>query len=277
MKYRQYRGMEVVKVLSPAQRKALKLWRRAVLTVYKPDMVDAKFAEEQILLTAKTENYIYSDFTPLKIKYKKGSRPYLEEIAAKVTKNCKGERKTMLALMRWVRDIHKRHTGPYKEAFHGGTEEEVIKKGSDMCNEMARVLIFLCQICGLPGRFVGHPMGGHGVTEIHVEGGWAYVDDRGKYFEKADGTLASTWDIMQDPSIIDKQPAHVRKDLARTKGLKSTREKFFHPNEITTVANYNIDNCAHYSYEWVWNTPAVHRSTEGIKRELRKAVKKVFI
>ena len=31
MKYRQYRGMEITKLLSPARRKALKLWRKAVL------------------------------------------------------------------------------------------------------------------------------------------------------------------------------------------------------------------------------------------------------
>lgn len=274
MKYASFRGMNILPELDPLRRKALKLWRKAVLSVYKPDTPDARFGEENIWLNAETAEYVYTRFTPLQINYIKGSRPFLEQTANEITKGCKTKREKVLAIVHWVRDIHKRSDGPM-EIFHGGTEEEVIKKGSDMCNEMARVFCFLCQIKGIPARFAGHPMGSHGVAEAYLESGWAYFDDRGKYFVKPNGKFASIWDLMQNPSIITKQPAWVKKNLAKTSGIARTVDFYFHPREIQQIANYSIDNCAHYSYAWTWNTSALRKKIKNIKKDLFAAIKKV--
>lgn len=276
MKFAEYRGMKVLKLLDPRRRKALSLWRKAVLCAYAADTVDARFGEENIWLCRKTAAYIYRDFTSLGIRYTRGSRPHLEKIAAAVTHGCRTDRARVVALLRRVRDLHKRHTGPYKDVFHGGTEEDVIKKGSNMCNEMARVFACLCQICGMPSRFIGHPLGGHGVNEVYLEGKWGYFDIRGKYFENADGSLANAWELMQDPTIIDRQPARVRKDLAKAKNVLRTRDVYFHPDEITTVANYPIDNCGRYSYDWTWNTSELRCRIAAIKKPLRKLTRELF-
>jgi transglutaminase-like putative cysteine protease len=83
---------------------------------------------------------------------------------------------------RFVRGLPDRHNWRNPLPFTGGTEEELIAKGAQMCNENARVMIALCQVAGLPARYVGHPIGGHGVTEVYVNGRWSYYDIRGKFF-----------------------------------------------------------------------------------------------
>ena len=142
-----------------------------------------------------------------------------------------------------------------------------------MCNEQARVLGILAQIAGLPSRYIGHMTlidydnvrsgTGHGVNEIYVEGKWAYFDIRGRYFQNDDGTLASTWDILRDPGLIDRQPSEV---LAHRcpRADHTVAARYYHPQSVTIVANYLAADHARYDYAWVY-------PSESLAREAREA------
>jgi len=144
--------------------------------------------------------------------------------------------------------------------------DRVIKKGSNMCNEQSRVFCVLCQVAGIPARYVGHSVGGHGVSEAYVENGWAYFDNRGKYFLKSDGSLAGAWDLMQDPQLIDQQPDEVKADLREGYDYDGTR-RYFSPVEITAVTNYFVWERDRYGYGWVWNTPALQERVAEVRTE----------
>ena len=186
-----------------------------------------------------------------------------------------GERERVLSILRFVRDIPTRRPGGRQagvsDLFHGGTEEEVIKKCSGMCNEQARVFCVLCQVAGIPSRYVGHYVGGHGVSEAFVEGRWAYFDIRGKYFLKPDGTLASTWDLVRDPSLIDSQPPEVRADILDGYDLQSTR-RYFSPVEVTVLTNYFAWERGRYGFGWIWNTPELQARVAEVRKEFPEAL-----
>ncbi len=152
------------------------------------------------------------------------------------------------------------------DPFHGGIEEEVIKKGSSMCNEQSRVFCCLCQVAGIPARYVGHHVGGHGVSEAFVEGAWAYFDNRGKYFLKPDGSLASTWEIWNDLSLIDAQSVSVRADIRPGVTYEPTRV-YFSRVEVTSIMNYCVWENARYDYSWVWNTPELRARVVEVRKE----------
>ena len=147
-----------------------------------------------------------------------------------------------------------------------------------MCNEMARVLAILAQIAGIPSRYIGHmtafdfddpaSSSGHGVNELHVEGAWAYFDVRGKFFQKSDGRLASAWDLIGDPSIIDKQSKDVLSHMCRSTSLDVTRE-YFSPETVHIVVNYLAAEHARYDYSWQYPSNALYQRARDIARRLR--------
>lgn len=185
------------------------------MAIYREGSVDWVFFNEAVVLTADTADALYRDFTPLAQPYVRGTRVFLEKIVDAVTAGCKSDRQKALALLDWVRDIPVTYQNVDGDPFHGGTEEEVIRKGSSMCNEQARVLGILAQVAGMPSRYVGHmtPIDfddpksgtGHGVNELYIENHWAYFDIRGKFFLKPDGAFASTWELIRNPALIDAQ------------------------------------------------------------------------
>ena len=78
-------------------------------------------------------------------------------------------------------------------------------------------------------------------AEVFV-GTWAYVDPRmGVYFRKADGDLASAWDLMNDTSIMANQPGDVKRDVSYQstwpERVARCRDLFFHSHEVNGFIN----------------------------------------
>ena len=244
-------------------------------TTFYGDTVDSQMTVSRARLSAETADYLYSKHTPLKLRYKSGTRPELEKVVARVTRGKRSERARVLALLRFVRDLYLLRPGAADEGaldpFHGGLEEEVIKKGSSMCNEQSRVFCALCQVAGIPARYVGHHIGGHGVSEAFVEGAWAYFDNRGKYFLKRDGTLAGAWEIWNDLSLIDSQPAAVRADIRPGVTYDTTRV-YFSRVEVISIVNYAVWDAAAYDFDWIWNTPELRRRVVEVRKRFPDAL-----
>lgn len=252
------------------------------MSVYPPGSVDHQFFHEMVVLTPATAGYLYTDFTPIEQPYAPNSRPFLEAIARRATSKLKTPFEKAVALMDWVRDLnlHFPKLGPVP--FHGGTEEEVCKKGSMMCNEQARVLGMLAQIAGIPSRYVGHmapiwtydaPKGGtgtgHGVCELHIDGRWAYFDIRGQYFVKPDGKLAGAWDLIRDPSLVENQAPEVRAHCINPNELNATR-RYLQKGSAHIVVNYLAKDHARYSYAWVWDDPDLSRRARDAGKRIRE-------
>ena len=244
------------------------------LAFYDADAPDGAMFDRLVFLCDRTAPYLYSKHTPLKVDYERGSRRMLEDIVGEVTRGRRKASDKVLAIQRFVRDIplgkreairgvlSKQATGITNDVFAGGAEEDVIRKHSSMCNEQARVMITMCQIAGIPARYVGHiniynekweHMRGHGVVEAYVNRKWAYFDIRGQYFLDRKGRFLSAWEIKQDPSVIDRQPKRVVKNLLSSYGLNSSR-KYFSDLSMTFIANYSVSEASRFDMSWEFPT-----------------------
>lgn len=246
--------------------------------VYRPGTVDYVLFDQAYVLSKDTQAYFYSDAYPQTCGYVKGTRIHLEQLVDSLIAHCTTQREQALAILKFVRDIPVNYFSPSGDVFHGGSEEEVIRKGSSMCNEQARVLIVMAQIAGIPARYIGHMTeydfddpksgSGHGVAELCVDGKWAYMDIRGIYFEKENSELASTWEVIEDPSLIDKQAPHVSAFIKSDYSYANSK-KYFSDISVHIVAPYNVEDHGNYDYSWVYPSASAWNEAREKARAIR--------
>jgi len=248
----------------PDTRQGCLNWMERVLGGYGADTkcVDLQIIEGQLILNEKTRDYIYSEFTSLELKYQEGSRPFLEKVLAEVVDSGMSEKEKVLAIMRRCRDNRDGVNPNIK--FGGGSEEDLVKRGAIMCNEISRVFVVLCQMAGIPARVIGCHIAGHMMSECYLDGKWCWFDSmKGMYAQMDDGPLASFWELWQEPEIIDRQPDEIVTDhrpigdppadlldYYRKKERLALRACYCHPKEAVAVGNYFVWDHARYDYPW---------------------------
>jgi hypothetical protein len=219
-----------------------------------------------LVLNDKTREYIYEgEFTPREIRYVRGSRPLLEKTVAEVVKPGMTEREKALAIMRRCRD--NRDHGLAGADWYGGNEEELLKRGAIMCNEISRVFVCLCQVAGLRARIMCAHISGHMMAEVNVDRKWWWMDPmQGAYCLRDDGGYASTWDLMRDPRLFERQKAEARADMRPTGPFNYDcaesaeaskrvwtalyRDCYFHPREAIAIGNYFAWEREKHTFPW---------------------------
>jgi hypothetical protein len=254
------------KIDDPLVRDGVKFWLERVLGFYGENGgVDIEVINDQIILNEKTKDYLYSDYTPREIKYVRGSRPMLEKIVAEHVRPGMSQREKALALMRRVRD-NQDHGLASPNLFYGGNEEDLLRRGAIMCNEVSRLFVCLCQIAGLPARLHGAHISGHMMTEVLTDGKWGWIDSMKGMAPVTDkDEPASVWDLMQDPTLNERQPRSYWDDvrpptitfgttqrdprnLAFT--MARNRDCYFHKKEANCLGNYFVWESHRYTYPW---------------------------
>lgn len=252
----------------PLIQEGCKLWLERVLAYYGdgPEAgVDIQIIDGQLGLCAKTADYIYTKFTPAKMKYRPGSRPLLEAAVAEVVRPRMSDRAKALALMRRCRD--NRDRGLRRAGlFSGGSEEDMLKRGAIMCNEISRVFVCLCQIAGLPARIYSAHISGHMMAEVMTDGKWGWIDPMmGVAPVTAKGEPLSAWALAQNPQLFERQPKSVWDDIRPPSITFGTRERdprnlsftmarhrdcYFNRREAMAIGNYFVWEHGRYTYPW---------------------------
>ncbi|HUW85108.1 MAG TPA: hypothetical protein VMZ31_20185 [Phycisphaerae bacterium] len=260
-------GLNQTKLMDdPLTRRGCELWLERVLGFYGENGgVDVEVIDGQLALTAKTVDYLYSDFTPTSMHYVPGSRPMLETIVSRHVTDSMSDREKALALMRRVRD--NQDTGLARhDLFCGGDEEDLLKRGALMCNEVSRLYVCLCQIAGLPARLHCSHISGHMMTEVQTHGKWGWIDPmKGMAPINDRDEPASAWELLQDPALFERQPREMWQDcrpphvtlgteqrdprnIARE--MARGRDCYFHPREAMALGNYFVWEHGRYTYPW---------------------------
>ena len=160
------------------------------------ERIDRYQANHFIYYGPQTAEYLYGAYTPLSVGYREGALPSFEALAAKHTAGCKTDTEKAVALLLAMPGFFRHPTmpplGPRVPANRGLEDEALLATGSGFCNEQARVLIRLCQVCGIPARMI-HLFGqGHTVAEFCADGQWALADASNFFVVPgADGGLLS--------------------------------------------------------------------------------------
>ena len=172
--------------------------------------VDRVLAEQMVRLCSDTVTYLYTDYTPTVVRYIKGSRTELEGYIEQVTANCHSYEERIERIVQFTTKLADKATGEVLESMRfGGTEEDIIRRGSDWCTDIARVACSLCQIAGVPSRIINlyntnQAYSGHVIIEAYRTRKWGAADSStAVVYRHPDGTPASTWDLMNQPTLIE--------------------------------------------------------------------------
>lgn len=174
-----------------------------------PGSVDRVLASRMVRLCQETVSYLYGAFTPLELHYVKGTRVELERQLASIGSQCSDPEDRLAAVVEFTQSLGVHAEGEVGKMRLGGTEEEIIQRGSDWCTDVARVACVFCQIAGFPSRIVNlfdlnHAYSGHVLIEVFRGGTWGALDSStGIVYRRKDGQPASVWALMQDADLIE--------------------------------------------------------------------------
>ncbi|MCL2396621.1 MAG: hypothetical protein FWC93_00990 [Defluviitaleaceae bacterium] len=213
--------------------------------------VDKMLFEQMVKLDDSTVGYLYDLYTDLSNRYVRGSRATLENIVDGI----KGETDydTVNNIVLFCRKIVESCNISCKDMIFGGTEEEIIERGTYWCTNIARVACVLFQIAGLPSRMLitantKFPYCGHNVAEVYYNQKWGVVDpNAGIVYKHEDGAPASAWEMHKNSEIANRV---VFQEYPHTKN--DGNSIFFSPGEqyeSVGISNYYVDEKEKYSYE----------------------------
>ena len=187
--------------------------------------VDRALLTAAVPLTATSQATLYQSPAPPADAVQR-SRPELERLAAILAADTIHEFQRATALRRWVAAVPRtfpeggRATrdgfwGDFGTFLCGGTEEEVIKKGSPLAAELGRVLVALAGLAGLSARlvflFAAEPLVRHTVVEIFAAGRWSVFDPvSDRSYAWAKHGFASAWELRRLPQLLDGLQDHGR-------------------------------------------------------------------
>jgi len=144
--------------------------------------IDLEHNLQMITYNKDTAAYLYGEYSPTAVSYKRGSRPMLERVVESLTSRYKGPSAQIQALVTWVVTnlTHPVSIPGNRPADCNLTEEQLIERGWAWCNEQGRVLVSLAQIAGYPARmcflFSNNAPSSHATTEIFFHDKWVFVD-----------------------------------------------------------------------------------------------------
>ena len=160
-----------------------------------------------VRICPETVTYLYRDYTPLAITTHR--RPELERHLQSIGADRGSIEEKLKAIVGICRGLTETAADSAEELLFGGTEEEIIQRGSDWCTDLARVACALAQVAGLPSRIVfladtASAYSGHATVEIHRNNVWGAVDPTHTIvYQRSDGIPVSTWEIISEPSSVD--------------------------------------------------------------------------
>ncbi|MBO8183699.1 MAG: hypothetical protein H0Z28_13085 [Archaeoglobus sp.] len=173
-----------------------------------PESVDMVLMKNMILLCEETKEFLYKEYTPLEVLYERGSRPKLEEyVESAIVATPQSSADKIKSICKFVSELQWKVA---REIHLGGTEEQIIERGSEWCTELARVACMLYQIAGFPARIVyladvERAYSGHAIVEIYWKSlcAWCAVDQSSNVvYLYPNGKPASVWDLMHNPKLI---------------------------------------------------------------------------
>jgi hypothetical protein len=205
--------------------------------------VDRQIIESSVGLDRRSAHYLYREFTPVKVRYKRGTRPVLEAISTALAGRPTRVDARVRAVAQFLSDLAATTSPDVGKLRFGGTEEEIIARGTDWCTDLSRVGCALYQTLGLPSRMVlladtSSAYSGHAITEVRYGGRWGAVDCvTGAIYQRPSGEPASTWDLVRNPRWVDRQYRN-----GETQGC--SRDQF----RAAAISNYTLASLATYDY-----------------------------
>ena len=174
-----------------------------------PGSVDRVLFQHMIRLGTATADYLYASYTPTTLRYRHGSRHELERLLGEARATATTPEELVDGIARWCAAIaHAADSLSLDDLRLGGTEEAIVRRGTDWCTDLARVCCVLCQVAGLRARIIylfntTAAYSSHAIVEVLRQGRWGCVDVvHGVVYRHEDGMPASTWELQRAPHLV---------------------------------------------------------------------------
>jgi len=211
--------------------------------------VDMILFEQMIKLEKNSVEYLYNLYTDLTNRYKPGTRTFFENIVNGLIGQTDSE--TVDNIISYCRNIVESCDTDTEDFIFGGTEEEIVERGTYWCTDIARVACVMFQIAGFPSRIIitantKFAYCGHIVTEVYYNNKWGVTDPTsGVVIRNQDGTPASAWEIKNECNIVN--------SIFYKQFPESEQEGYFlftpgEQYESVGISNYYVDEKDNYNY-----------------------------
>lgn len=174
--------------------------------------VDFYHANEIIVYSRETADYLYKEYTPVEGSYIKGTLPSFEQLAGEFSEGLATDTEKALALLTKAIGFRMFHPafpplGPDCPPDRGLDDEDLLTSGCGWCNEQSRVFIRLCQVSGLQARMIhlnySDMKTGHSVCEFYSGGAWHMADSTSLcVFPGPEGRLMSAAECHREENKI---------------------------------------------------------------------------
>ena len=204
--------------------------------------VDRELAASMVRLCEETAAHLYNAYTDLHVGYVTGSRPALEESLSEITLTAVAPGQLISAIANFTQGLAGKRPRGLDALRFGGTEEQIIARGSEWCTDLARVGCALYQVGGYPSRIVflfnlAAAYSGHVIVEVYRSETWGAIDTNSAVvYQKDDGAPATTWELMNDAQLVNRH--------------KGPEAWYTQPEQFTAagIANYPVRDAQRYDY-----------------------------
>ena len=204
---------------------------------------DRAIVASMVRLCDETASYLYDGCPSRSAGCVAGARPALERFLARAGTSAGGPEQRVAAIAELTRGLAERSpAGGLAAMRFGGTEEQIVERGSDWCADVARVGCALYQVAGFPCRMVylfdlRAAYRGHVIVEVHRSAKWGAVDPiSAVVYRTGDGAPATTWELMNDAGLVERHAGPV--------AWYTNREQF----TAAGIADYHVQDAARYDY-----------------------------
>lgn len=185
---------------------------RIMLQHYPPPRrsVDHALLERMVYVSSFTREYLYGGPGPPPPRYRKGERAEIEAVVKRATKGARRPETVIDHICSYLARFAEKSDTPWPELRFGGTEEEILARGTNLCGDLSRLACVAFQVAGFPSRlvFLANPelaYYGHGILEVWRQGAWGAVDCLSDVvYRHPDGRPASVWDLQHDAGLIER-------------------------------------------------------------------------
>lgn len=168
------------------------------------DSIDHKLMQEMILLDESSYNLLYQQPPTIENMENHEVFSYAQQFKSS------SDHQTIKNVIKHLCSIASGYNTPFEDMLFGGTEKEILDRGTDWCSDMARVCTVLLKCLGIPARIVqlantDKAYNGHAAVEAYYEGKYGFCDPvYGNCFHK--DKPIDVYEIIKDKSILNGMP-----------------------------------------------------------------------
>ena len=200
--------------------------------------IEHKLMQEQIRLDSVSEPFLYGGYQVLYPLENHELYSFSQKF------KLKSELNSLKAVVEYTFKLASNFNVPLKDMIFGGTEKEILNRGTDWCFDLTRLAAVILDCIGLTSRFVfvANPYKayhGHVLLEVYYNDSWGVIDPLYGYIF-FDSKPISAKDILHSSQLnaMDEDYKNMFKQIAIVE---------YNPNDEDN--KYLISKCNEYTYK----------------------------